>query len=161
MSYDTVAPSIQQANQVFRRGLESLIDAENRDVLGTGTNSATSSFKKAGLCPFDYNNWGWLNAYETFGKLQLLLKKKREGEGSGVAPKSWVVRIRGVDNENESASNNENESSNSEENEQPSSGWSFSNEEIKTLREETHTLTGDFSSVHVVFICESICNQIK
>jgi hypothetical protein len=162
MSYDTVSPSIQQANQVFHRGLKSSIDPENRDVLQTGTNSATSSFKKAGLCgPFDYNNWGWLNAFETFGKLQLLLKKEREGECSGVAPKKWVVRNRGVDNENEPAGNNENESSNREENEQSSSEWSFSNEEIKTLREEeTHTLTGDFSSVHVVFICESICNQM-
>jgi len=47
---------------------------------------------KTGLYPINYNNEGWQNAYDTFGKLNELLKRQRRETGETILEISWVVK---------------------------------------------------------------------
>ena len=72
---DASALSYQDANKVFRDGLELHTDEQIAELVRTGDNVATNAFAKVGLYPFNYQNESWTQAIQSLGKLTTL---KRE-----------------------------------------------------------------------------------
>ncbi|CAB9504178.1 unknown protein [Seminavis robusta] len=87
----------RDANRVFRAGLEANCVQQNDELRRTGSNAAATSFAKTGLYPMSYENEGWNNAFQTFNKLNQLVKQKKQESGEKIPTIVWVTKPRPID----------------------------------------------------------------
>lgn len=95
----------RDANKIFRGGLEKNCLEQNDELRRTGTNAVVSSFKKTGLYLVDYENEGWLLAYQNFNKLNELIKQQRRESGEALPEITWIAKPKAIGMQDELTAN--------------------------------------------------------